>query len=83
MLHEQRYKRLMHLLSKSQFYSSYLVNKIEKCIEKEQITKKKNKVIVENDENKPPKKKSLKKANLRNYKMQKYISKDVSSKEIL
>lgn len=54
---ETQYKRLMHLLDRSQFYSKYLVNKMEQEMEKEAKKKsvekrKKNR----RDENSPPKK---------------------------
>lgn len=74
--HEQRYKRLMHLLNKSQFYSSYLLNKVESN-KKKKVTRK-NKIPSINDENIPPKAK--KKRVVENYNIEEYISKEVSSK---
>jgi len=37
-LKEQRYKRLMHLLVRSQFYTQFMVNKLES--QKTELTKK-------------------------------------------
>ncbi|XP_014487860.1 PREDICTED: lymphoid-specific helicase-like [Dinoponera quadriceps] len=73
---EQKYKALMHLLSKSQFYSSYILTKIEKSVEKEKNSKKMNKSNI-NKENKAPSKKENKRANLEKYDIRKYIPVDV------
>jgi len=74
-IHEQRYKRLMHLLNKSQFYSEFLVNKIEK----RKNVKKRGKSTI-NNENIPPNKKT-KRANLEKYNIQEYIAPEVSNKK--
>lgn len=80
---EQRYKRLMHLLNKSQFYSSYILTKIEKSMDKENVKKKKNKVAV-NNENKAPqtkrKRKIVERRDVEKYDIKKYIPADVSNK---
>lgn len=79
----QRHKRLMHLLNKSKFYSSYLMNKIEdkskenKSKEK-RTTRKKNKFLI-NDENVAPVKKKSKKGDVEKYNIQEYISTEVSN----
>lgn len=81
-LREQRYKMLMHLLNKSKFYSSYLINKFEddkNKNKKKRGRKKCNSPI--NDENVPPKRKNKKMTkNEEKSKMQEYISTEVSSK---
>lgn len=74
--HEQRYKRLIHLLNKSQFFSSYLINKIEDKEETKNI-KRRN---VFNDENVPPKKQKVNRIDIEKYNIQEYISTEVSSK---
>lgn len=72
----------MHLLNKSQFYSSYILTKIEKSMEKENVKKKKNEVV--NDENKAPqtkrKRKIIERRDVEKYDIKKYISADVSNK---
>lgn len=73
-IHEQRYKRLMHLLNKSQFYSSFLINKIEK---KKNVRKRGK--PTNNNENISPNKKT-KKADLKKYDIRKYIAPEVSNK---
>lgn len=80
-VHEQRYKRLMHLLRKSKFFSSYLINKIEGVESKNgEITKKRKRAPV-NDENVSPllKKKKIKTNNVGKYNIQEYISTEVSN----
>lgn len=76
---EQQYKRLMHLLSRSKFYASYIVNKIDNSLEKD--INKANKAIKRDikkvnsiDENKLPQEKEKKK----NRNLGKYISKNVN-----
>lgn len=77
--HEQRYKRLIHLLNRSQFYSSYLINKIEGNEDKEEPKNiKKRKAF--NDENVSPKRQKVKRADVEKYNIQEYISTEVSSK---
>lgn len=71
-IHEQRYKRLMHLLNKSKFYSSFLVNKIET---KKNVRKRGKPTI--NNENIPPNKT---RRDLEKYNIQEYISPEVSKK---
>ncbi|XP_011256521.1 lymphoid-specific helicase [Camponotus floridanus] len=70
-MHEQRYKRLMHLLNKSQFYSKFLVTKIEK----RKNVKKRGKSTI-NNENIPPSKKT-KRADLEKYDIQEYIAPEI------
>lgn len=77
---EQRYKQLMHLLNKSKFYSSYILTKVEKSIQKEKADKKRNKLVI-NKENKAPSVKTTNRANLEKYDIRKYISADVSNKK--
>ncbi|KYQ59440.1 Lymphoid-specific helicase [Trachymyrmex zeteki] len=80
-VNEQRYKRLMHLLNKSKFYSSYLINKIEDDKDKnkknEKAPKKNNykqkRSITENDENISPENKK-RKVSGRKRNIQEYIS---------
>lgn len=74
-IHEQRYKRLMHLLNKSKFYSSFLVNKIEKGKD----VKKKGKPFI-NNENVPPSNKRQKIASGK-YNIQEYIFPEVSNEK--
>ncbi|KAG5333444.1 HELLS helicase, partial [Acromyrmex heyeri] len=83
---EQRYKQLMHLLNKSKFYSSYLINKIDdKNKNKNEKTAKKNhykpvpqkKFITENDENISPVKKK-RKASEKKHNIQEYISTEIT-----
>lgn len=73
---EQQYKRLMHLLSRSKFYASYIVNKIDNSLEKN--INKANKAIKRDikkvnsiDENQEKEKK-------KNRNLEKYISKNVN-----
>ncbi|XP_071558664.1 lymphoid-specific helicase isoform X2 [Temnothorax nylanderi] len=76
---EQRYKRLMHLLNKSKFYSSYLINKIEDNIsKKEKIKKRKGRLV--NDENTPPAKKQRNHRDNAKYDIQEYISTEMKRK---
>ncbi|XP_060815340.1 lymphoid-specific helicase-like isoform X2 [Bombus pascuorum] len=80
-IQEQQYKRLMHLLSRSKFYASFIVSKIDKSLEKNvsksnKSTKKDVKKIEYADENIAPHDKGKK----RNNNTQKYISKDVQKK---
>lgn len=79
--HEQRYKRLMHLLNKSQFYSSYLVKKIENKNKKEKVTHRgrKRKHPPINNENVSPKKKKNR-VDIEKYNIQEYISMEVNNK---
>ncbi|KAK2586082.1 hypothetical protein KPH14_008370 [Odynerus spinipes] len=73
-LHEQRYKRLMHLLNRSQFYADFLMKKISQPLP--QKTKAKGngkKVAFVVDENVPPVKKGKKK-NVQEYDIRQYIS---------
>jgi len=79
--HEQRYKRLIHLLNKSKFYSAYLINKIEDDKnKKERIPRKRPPPI--NNENISPTKKKVKKEmkDVEKYNLQEYISTEVNSK---
>lgn len=76
---EQRYKRLMHLLHKSKFYSSYLINKIEDDKNKKIKVGKKRKHSPVNNENIPPTKKTSKKVVEETYDIQEYISTEVSN----
>ncbi|XP_020297890.1 lymphocyte-specific helicase-like isoform X2 [Pseudomyrmex gracilis] len=69
-LHERRYKLLMHLLNQSKFFSSYLLKKVES----DMTTKKKGVSSSVNDENIPPNKKRLRRADQEKYNMQDYIS---------
>ncbi|KAG7197970.1 hypothetical protein KM043_016202 [Ampulex compressa] len=79
-IHEQRYKRLMHLLNRSQFYSSYLIDKINGTPKKETSRTKrgeKNKIQVV-DENMPPVTKAKQAKRLgQEYDIREYISSDV------
>lgn len=77
-LHEQRYKRLMHLLNQSKFYSNYLKNKLNKPKSKAVSSKKRKRNLV-NNENEPPKK--LSKIDSEKYDVKVYL-KDVSIKKI-
>lgn len=72
-IHEQRYKRLMNLLNKSKFYSSFLVNKIKKGKD----VKKRGRPI--NNENVPPSNKKTNRHDIENYNIQEYISPEVSN----
>lgn len=78
---EQRYKQLMHLLHKSKFYSSYLINKIKDDESKEKKVGRKRKHSPVNNENIPPAKKTSKKM-VKTYNIQEYISTEVSNFEI-
>lgn len=76
-LHEQRYKRLMHLLNQSQFYADYLMKKITSTSLEELKDKKDEKSGISNtNENKPPKK--GKKKNTQEYDIRQYISPKVN-----
>lgn len=77
---EQRYKRLMHLLNRSKFYSTYLINKFENNDE-EKVIRKRNKRSPVNDENVPPAKKKMKK-DIEKYDIQEYMSTEVSNKTL-
>lgn len=74
---EQCYKRLMHLLHKSKFYSSYLINKIEDDKNKKERIIRKRKHSPINDENIPPEQKKSKK--VEKYNIQEYMSTEVSN----
>ena len=74
---EQQYKRLMHLLNRSQFYAKYIVNKINSNAEKD--TRKGAKKTNATDENTPPQDKGKKKVP-QNYDIQNYITDDVRKK---
>jgi len=78
--HEQRYKRLIHLLNKSKFYSTYLINKIDDKNKKEKIPRKRPPPI--NNENISPTKRKEKKEmkDVEKYNLQEYISTEVNSK---
>lgn len=78
-LQEQQYKRLMHLLNRSQFYASYIVNKIHSNAEKDtnKGSKKGEKKGNATDENTPPQVKGKKKVP-QNYDIQNYITDDVN-----
>lgn len=79
-VHEQRYKRLMHLLRKSKFFSSYLINKIEGVESNNGVITKKRKRTPVNDENvSPSKKKKIKTNSVETYNIQEYIYTDVSN----
>ena len=76
-IQEQQYKRLMHLLNKSKFYSSYIVSKIDKSFKDKvskhnRITKKNTKETEYADENVPPQDKT------KNNNIKEYLSEDVS-----
>nr|XP_050857224.1 lymphoid-specific helicase-like isoform X2 [Vespula vulgaris] len=73
-LHEQRYKRLMHLLTQSQFYANYLMGKITSTSSQEIKDQKKA-----TNENLPPKKKEKKK-NTQEYDIRQYISPKMEKK---
>ncbi|CAK9833094.1 Lymphoid-specific helicase [Anthophora retusa] len=77
-IQELQYKRLMHLLSRSKFYASYIVNKIEGNMEKStnKLVKKDQEKFNSTDENTPPQEKGKKK----NRDIQNSISKDVQKK---
>ncbi|XP_034175461.1 lymphoid-specific helicase isoform X1 [Osmia lignaria lignaria] len=79
---EQQYKRLMHLLNRSKFYASYIVEKINNNSEKEpsKTTKKGPKRIASGDENIPPSENMRKNTNSTD--IRNYISKDVKNKII-
>lgn len=77
-LHEQRYKRLMHLLNQSQFYADYLMKKITSTSLEEIKDKKGERSEISNtNENKPPQKKGKKK-NTQEYDIRQYISPKVN-----
>ncbi|XP_046824794.1 lymphoid-specific helicase-like [Vespa crabro] len=73
-LHEQRYKRLMHLLNQSQFYANYLMKKITPTSSQEIKNKKDERNGILNiNENIPPQKKGRKK-NTQEYDIKQYFS---------
>ncbi|RLU14719.1 hypothetical protein DMN91_012606 [Ooceraea biroi] len=77
---EKIYKQLMHLLNKSQFYSNYLVDKVQKSMKKAKTTKEKSTASFVNDENippPPPTKRRLRRANINRYNIQKYMPTDI------
>ncbi|CAD1477247.1 unnamed protein product, partial [Heterotrigona itama] len=79
-IQEQQYKRLMHLLNKSKFYSSYIVNKIDKSFKNEvskyNISIKRNaKETKYIDENIPPQDKTKNNNNIKEY-----LSEDIQKK---
>ncbi|XP_076749055.1 lymphoid-specific helicase [Xylocopa sonorina] len=73
-LQEQQYKRLMHLLNRSKFYSSYIVGKINNNLDKDtyKVKRKYERKPILNDENTPPQKRKQ-----RNNEIQKKVVKDV------
>ncbi|XP_017755570.1 PREDICTED: lymphoid-specific helicase-like [Eufriesea mexicana] len=74
---EQQYKRLMHLLNRSKFYASYIVNKINNSLVKDaEVIKRNEKELDSIDENTPPQEIEKKKS----HNSQTYISKDVKRK---
>ncbi|XP_043525884.1 lymphoid-specific helicase-like [Frieseomelitta varia] len=78
---EQQYKRLMHLLHKSKFYSSYIVSKIDKSFNNEvnkynRTTKRNTKEAEYADENISPQDKTKK--NKKN--IEEYLSEDIQKK---
>ncbi|CAK9807023.1 Lymphoid-specific helicase [Anthophora quadrimaculata] len=77
-IQELQYKRLMHLLNRSKFYASYIVNKIEGNMERStnKLVKKDQEKFNSTDENTPPQEKGKKK----NRDIQNSISKDVQKK---
>ncbi|KAK1138027.1 hypothetical protein K0M31_002516 [Melipona bicolor] len=79
-IQEQQYKRLVHLLNKSKFYSSYIVNKIDKSFKNEvnkhnRTTKRNMKETEYADENISPQNKTKKKKNI-----EEYLSEDIQKK---
>ncbi|XP_076670162.1 lymphoid-specific helicase [Andrena cerasifolii] len=80
-LQEQQYKRLMHLLNRSKFYASYIVNKINSNAEKDTSkgSKKGVKKSIATDENTPPQDTGKKKVP-KNYDIQDYITDDLRKK---
>lgn len=70
-LHEQRYKRLMHLLNRSQFYANFLTKKISQA-SSEEIKANSDEEKVTSDENISPWKKGKKK-NVGGYDIRQYI----------
>lgn len=80
---ERIYKQLMHLLNKSKFYANYLLEKVDKSVEKEKAKKSRVRVANDNnDENVPPAKKIRNKSNVNRYNIQKYLPEDVSNVQI-
>ncbi|XP_017879954.1 lymphoid-specific helicase-like [Ceratina calcarata] len=77
-LQEQQYKRLMHLLNRSKFYSSYIVDKINNGLAKETNAKTSEEDNKENynDGNMPSRLKGNKQVN----KVKNHISKNVQEK---
>ncbi|XP_003700306.1 lymphoid-specific helicase [Megachile rotundata] len=78
---EQQYKRLMHLLNRSKFYASYIVEKINNNSKEDthkKINKKSSKRMESTDENMSPQEKMLKKSH--SHDIRNYISKDVQKK---
>lgn len=79
-LHEQRYKRLMHLLDKSQFYADFLMKKISQPPpQKLRIINDENKAPTPVDENKPPQRK--REVNSQKYDIRRYISPKIEKKK--
>ncbi|XP_012255709.2 lymphocyte-specific helicase-like [Athalia rosae] len=75
-IRDSRYKRLMHLLDRSQFYANYLVQKIDASSQKQTLKpnlKRKTKV---KDENAPPKKKTKKPQDWQDYNISEYMTKE-------
>ncbi|XP_076166383.1 lymphocyte-specific helicase isoform X3 [Ptiloglossa arizonensis] len=76
-LHEQQYKQLMHLLNRSKFYASYILDKINSNSENNinEVNKKRVKKIDSTNENTPPQEKEKKKNHdIRNEDVQKKIN---------
>lgn len=80
-LQTKHYKRLMHLLNKSKFYASYIVDKVNISAEKERkkLLKSGTKKINEINENAPLLRKRRKKSEQK-YNIRDYISEDTHSK---
>jgi len=78
--HEQRYKQLIHLLNKSKFYSTYLINKIEDDKNKKERIPRKRPPPINNENISPTKKKEKKEKKVEKYNLQEYISTEVNSK---
>lgn len=79
-IQEQQYKRLVHLLNKSKFYSSYIVNKIDKSFKNEvnkhnRTTKRNMKETEYADENISPQNRTKKRKNI-----EEYLSEDIQKK---
>ncbi|XP_076243946.1 lymphocyte-specific helicase [Calliopsis andreniformis] len=80
-LQEKQYKRLMHLLNRSKFYASYIVDKINGKEEKDsrKISKSSVKKTTVTDENIPPQEKRKKRVG-QNYDIRDYIPTNVQQK---